>query len=297
MTLQQLKYLISLGQYLHFGTAARACFVSQPSLSLSIAELEKEIGIQLIDRSNRSVQMTPAGKDFLSSATEIIQMADNAVLQAKRVDCGTDGHISGGILCGLYTDTFPAAVKRFKDKYPCLDVELQPVNMNTMKTRLSQGMLDIALTRRLSGEEFNGNLDFRVLFKDRFKLALHRDHPLADRGSIELAELKDDPFVFLSETASTSTYRYTLELCARRGFTPRIDYKSPTLESLCTMLRAGMGCAIVPECREAYGSDDLVFLQIDGEDTVSDVVLVWKRQNANTLIPLFLEELQGCFSP
>jgi DNA-binding transcriptional LysR family regulator len=173
--------------------------------------------------------MTPAGKDFLSSATEIIQMADNAVLQAKRVDCGMVGHISVGILCGLYTDTFPAAVKRFKDKYPCLDVELQPVNMNTMKTRLSQGMLDIALTRRLSGEEFNGNLDFRVLFKDRFKLALHRDHPLADRGSIELAELKDDPFVFLSETASTSTYRYTLELCAGEGSHPASIISRPRL--------------------------------------------------------------------
>ena len=290
MTLQQLRYFIALGQHLHFGEAARACFVSQPSLSQSIADLEKEIEVPLFNRGNRSVQLTPAGSVFFTNVMEIIKLVDNAVIQAKRVNCGLSGHISIGILGGLSSGTFPASVKRFKDKYPNLDVDLQMVNMKTMNLHLLQGTIDIALTRKLDVENQSLDLDWITLYKDRFSLVVHRDHPLAASSRINLADLADQPFVFLAKDATPNTYNFTIALCAKRGLSPRIVYQAPTLEVLCTMLKAGMGCAIIPECASAYGSGELVFIEIDGEDTVSEVVLAWQRKNANSIIPLFLDE-------
>lgn len=294
MTLQQLRYFIALGRHLHFGEAARTCFVSQPSLSQSIAELEKEIDVPLFSRNNRTVSLTPAGTVFYESAAEIIRMVDNAVIQAKRVNCGMSGHVKIGILGGL-SATFPAKVKRFKDKYPNLDVELHIINMVNMHLDLLRGSIDIALTRKLNVENQSPQLDWVTLYQDRFCLVLHKDHPLAGSKHVNLSDFADDPFIFLSREVTPYTYNLTLDICVRRGFSPRIIYQASTLEELCLMLKAGMGCAIVPDCAATYGAEDLSFIAIEGEDTISDVVLAWNRNNTNSIIPLFLDELQDCY--
>lgn len=293
LTLQHLRYFIALSQHLHFGKAARACFVSQPSLSQSIADLEKEMEVQLFIRGKGYVELTPAGSLFYTDATEIIRLIDNAVIRAKRVNCGLSGSLSIGILGGLSSGSFPAYVKRFKDEYPNLDVDMKMSNMKTLNLSLLQGSIDIALTRKLDVEPQNVELDWITIYKDRFNLVLHKDHPLASCEHVNLADFADESFVFLNRDTTPNTYNFTLNICANRGLSPRIVYQASTLEALCAMLKAGMGCAIIPECASVYGTGELVFKELEGEDTVSDVVLAWHRKNANSLIPLFLDEFAG----
>jgi DNA-binding transcriptional LysR family regulator len=290
MTVQQLRYFLAVAQYLHFGEAAKACFISQPSLSHSISELETELNLKLFYRDNRVIDLTPAGKVFCADIQSIITRLDDAVIRAKRAGSGYDGVLNIGSLGGLSAGKFPASIMAFKKKYPNLDVTLKQSNMKTLNMGLLQGTLDVALTRRIDVLQRSDELAWATLYQDRFGIVLRKDHPLAERTHIPFSELADEPFVFLDKEVTPNVYNYTLQLCTSRGLVPRIMHTATTLEIVCTLLKAGMGIAIIPDCALAYGSNELTFIEVEGEDTVSDVVLAWRRRDVNPIVPIFLEE-------
>lgn len=292
MTVQQLRHFIAVAQFLRFGEAAKACYISQPSLSHSISELEAELGPRLFYRDNRAVELTPAGKVFLTAAQDIVKLLDDAIIRAKRADSGFAGSLVVGSLGGLSAGTFPARINDFKKKYPNIDVALKLSNMKGLNMGLLQGSIDVALTRKIDVVHRSDELSWAQLYQDRFGIVLRRDHPLAERSGLSVGDLADEPFVFLDKDVTPNVYNYTLQLCTSRGLVPRIMQTGPTLEIVCTLLKAGMGVAIIPDCAMAYGADELKFIQIEGEDTISDVVLAWRQRNVNPIVPIFLEEFR-----
>ncbi|MGN1001332.1 MAG: LysR family transcriptional regulator [Oscillospiraceae bacterium] len=290
MTVQQLRYFIAVAQHLHFGEAAKACYVSQPSLSHSILELEAELNLKLLYRDNRSVELSPAGKVFYEDAQDIVRRLDEAVLKAKRADSGFEGTISVGALGGLSAGEFPAHIMNFKKKYPLIDVSITQTNMRTLNMNLLKGAMDVALTRKLDIIHRSNEIEWQTLYQDRFGIVLYRDHPLAERQRISTEELKREDFVFLSQTVTPHVYNYTIQLCANRGFVPNITHTGATLEIVCTQIKAGMGIGLLPECAMTYSSGLLRFIPLEGEDAVSDVVLAWRKRNMNPTVPTFLEE-------
>ena len=292
MTLQQLRYFITLGQYLHFGEAAKACFISQPSLSQSITDLETELNLKLLDRSSRRVELTPAGKVFYSDAQEIIKNADEAIIRARRADSGLDGAFKIGTLGGLSSVEFLTTIADFKNKYKTIDIMLMQSNMKSLNMGLLQGSLDVALTREFDIIHHSQELMWATLFQSRYGIVLRKDHPLAQCDTIQLPELKDEPFILVDKDVSPNAYNVSIQICTSRGLEPRILYTEPTLEIVCALVKAGMGISVQPDCALTYGEDKLKFIPIEGEDTYSDVVLAWRRRNMNPIVPLFLEEFE-----
>lgn len=290
MTVQQLRYFIAVAQYLHFGEAAKACYVSQPSLSHSIAELESELNLKLLYRDNRSVELSPAGKVFLADAQDIVKRLDDAVIKAKRADSGYSGTLNVGALGGLSAGDFPASIAQFKKKYPNIDVNLIQTNMKTLNMSLLKGELDIALTRKLDVIHRSDEIDWHTLFQDRFGIVMRADHPMADREDLKPADLAGEPFIFLEQSVTPHVYNHTIQLCTSRGLVPNITRTAPTLEIACTLIKAGMGIGVLPECAKAYSFGLLKFIPLEGDDAVSDVVLAWRRRNVNPIVPVFLEE-------
>lgn len=290
MTVQQLRYFLAVAQYLHFGEAARACYVSQPSLSHSIAELESELNFKLLYRDNRSVELSPAGKVFFADAQEIVKLLDQAVERARRADSGYSGTLNIGALGGLAAQKLPAYIARFKKKYPNIDVNLTQTNMKTLNMNLLTGALDVAMTRKLDVIHRSDEIDWHTLYQDRFGIVARADHPLAARGETELEKWSGESFIFLDRGVTPHVYNYTMGLCTTRGLVPNITRTAPTLEIVCTLIKSGMGVAILPECAKAYAFDILEFIPLDGDDALSDVVLAWRRRNVNPIVPVFLQE-------
>ena len=290
MTVQQLRYFIALAQHLHFGEAARACYVSQPSLSHSIAELEGELNLKLLYRDSRAVELTPAGRVFYDDATDIIKKLDEAVIRAKRADSGYSGSIHIGSLGGLSSDSFPAKILQFKRKNPNIDVNFTQTNMKTLNLCILKGSIDVALTRRLDVLSRADELQWKTLYQDRFGVLVQSDSPLAAAEKIDLKSLADEQFVFLEPSVTPNVYNYVISLCAARGLVPKSTYPAPTLEIVCTLVKAGMGIAIVPDCAMVYSSGELKFFPLEGDDALSDVVLAWRGRNINPIVPVFLNE-------
>ncbi len=290
MTVQQLRYFIAVAQYLHFGEAAKACYVSQPSLSHSILELESELNLKLLYRDNRKVELSPAGRVFYEDAQEIVRRLDEAVLKAKRAESGFEGSITIGSLGGLAKSHFLDSIKNFRMKHPYADVVITQTNMKTLNMSLLKGEMDVALTRKLDIIQRSDEIEWHTLYQDSFGLVTHRDHPLAQKGKLSPEDLRDEDYIFLSQLVTPHVYNYTIQLCANRGFVPKISHTAPTLEIVCTLIKAGMGIGILPECAMAYSSGQLHFTPLEGEDVVSDVVLAWRKRNVNPVVPAFLEE-------
>lgn len=291
MTVQHLRYFLAVAQYLHFGEAAKACYVSQPSLSHSIAELETELGLKLFYRDNRSVALTAAGKVFYEDVQDIVDRLDGAELRARRAASGMVGSLNIGTLGGLASGEFPSQIAAFRRRYPDVDVNLSHSNIKSLNTNLLTGAIDVALTRRIGISQRSDEIVSRTLYCDRFGVVVRHDHPFALAGSFSLEELEREDFVFLSQTVTPGVYNYTIRLCTSRGFVPNILRTAATLEGVCSLIKSGMGIGILPECALAYSSGLLVFLPLDGEDAVSEVVLAWRRRNTNPVVPNFLEEL------
>lgn len=290
MTVQQLRYFIAVAQYLHFGEAAKACYVSQPSLSHSILELEAELNLKLLYRDNRRVELSPAGKVFYEDAQEIVLRLDDAVLKAKRAESGFDGTLTIGSLGGLAKSDFLASIKSFRQKHPYADVEITQTNMKALNMNLQKGEMDVALIRKLGIINNSDGIALHTLYQDSFGIIMHTDHPLAKLERIGPEELKAEEYVFLSQLVTPHVYNYTIQLCANRGFVPNITHTAPTLEIVCTLIKAGLGIGILPECAMAYSSGQLHFVPLEGEDAISDVVLAWRKRNMNPILPAFLEE-------
>ena len=290
MTLQQLRYFTTLGQHLHFGDAAKACLVSQPSLSQSITDLETELNMKLLDRSSRRVELTYAGKAFYNDAQKIIETIDKAILRAKRMDAGLEGEFRIGTHSGLLSESFLSKIASFKKKHETLDISLLQISMKSLNMALLHGSIEIALTRELDVIQHKGELSWTRLFQSRFGIVLRNDHPLAQCESIQFSELKDESFVFVDKEIAPNGYNKILQICASRGLTPRILQTTATMEIVCAMVKAGLGISILPDSALKYSTGDLKFIQLEGEDTYSNVVLVWRRRNMSPIVPLFLEE-------
>lgn len=290
MTVQQLRYFIAVAQYLHFGEAARACYVSQPSLSHSILELEAELNLKLLYRDSRKVELSPAGKIFYNDAREIVCRLDDAVLKARRAESGFEGSITIGSLGGLAKSNFLDRIKDFRTRHPHADVVITQTNMKTLNMSLLKGELDVALTRKLDIIQRSDEIEWHTLYQDSFGIVTHKEHPLAKLRQVSPENLKNEEFIFLSQLVTPHVYNYTIQLCANRGFVPNITHTASTLEIACTFIKAGMGIGILPECAMAYSSGLLNFIPLEGEDVISDVVLAWRKGNVNPVVPAILEE-------
>ena len=289
--MQQISHFIAVAQHLHFGEAAKELYIAQPALSNSIAALEAELRVRLFERSSRKVVLTPAGKVFYENVQDVVERLNQAVQKARLAESGCAGSLDIGILGGLSKGDFPKVIYRFQKRFPHVAIQLHQTNMRTLNRWLAHGEVDLGITRSVDLQGRADELQWRVLYQDRFSLFCRSDAPLAQCKKIDFPALSREPFVILDQSVTPNVHRLILQLCRDRGMTPNILYTAPTLEIACMFVKAGLGISILPYCGLRYGEGELTARELDGEDAVSDVVVAWRIQHMNPAIPGFLEEM------
>lgn len=274
--LRHLRYFIAVAEELHFGRAARRLNISQPPLSQQIQILEQQIDARLFARTNRSVELTAAGIQFLGDARQIIQDVTVAADKAARLHRGEAGELRIGFTSSApFITTVSDALYSYRQRYTGVHIRMQEINSRQQLDPLLAGRLDLGVMRNTSLPD---TLDYQLILREPLCAVVHRAHRLASRGTISLSELNDEPFVFFDPQVGTALYAETMALLHRYAIYPSVAQEVGEAMTILGLVATGLGVSILPAsfCRARL--ENLCWLALHEEDARTEVWLVWAKQ-------------------
>lgn len=196
--LRHLRYFIAVAEELHFGRAAARLNISQPPLSLQIRQLEQQIGAQLLYRSQRSVQLTPAGDQYLLDARQILNQVDAASVRAARLHQGHSGELRLGFTSSApFVPAVSRALSLYRQRYPDVLIQTREMNTRAQIAPLQSGELDLGLMRNTT---LPRGLAWQFIHSEPLRVLLPERHPLTARKVINLPDLDKQPLIFSIRT-------------------------------------------------------------------------------------------------
>lgn len=241
MNLRDLHYLVALAEHRHFGRAAEACFVSQPTLSTQIKKLEDELGVTLVERTPRRVLLTTVGRDIVARARDVLTEVEQIKGIARRTLNPEAGTLRLGMFPTLGPYLLPHVVPRLHQRFPQLELLLVEEKSEELLHRLREGRLDAAL---LALPVHDDGLHAEFLFEEPFVLAVPRNHPLAARPALKLADLDGQNLLLLED--GHCLREQALAVCQLAGANEKNGFRATSLETLRQMVAAEVGITLLP---------------------------------------------------
>lgn len=286
MNLRDLKYLVALADYGHFGKAAKACFVSQPSLSIQIKKLETTLGVELLERTSRSVLFTDIGKAIAEQARELLQQAAAIQALAKSAQDPFSGELKLGVIPTLTSYLLPHLLPQLAktENFPKLSIFLSEQPTSELLQNLKQGKLDAALlSLPLVNEEFMAE----PLFEEELCLAVPAKNSLPTRKAIKPSDLKGKSLLLLEEGHCLRDQ--ALQLCHRMGAHEATHFRSTNLEILRYMVASNLGITLMPHlaCTPQNG---LRYLGFNTPKPKRTIGIIWRSSSPKRLLLMRLVE-------
>ncbi|NDL63130.1 LysR family transcriptional regulator [Acerihabitans arboris] len=292
--LRHLRYFIAVAETLHFGRAAEKLHISQPPLSQQIQMLEQLVGARLLERNNRNVRLTPAGKQFLEQAWLIIEQVNQAADRAARIHRGESGEITIGFTSSTpFNQRISASLLAFRQQHPAVHIQMVETNTKQQIEPLLNGKFDMGVMRNTPLPDA---LTYQLLLKESLVAVVHQDHPLAAAGGrISVRQLANEPFVFFDRKVGTALYDETLLLLKEFGITPYITQEVGEAMTIIGLVSAGLGVSILPASFARIKVDSVRYLGLEEPQAKTEVWLVTHRQKelsaaARMLINLMLKQ-------
>lgn len=298
MNLRDFEYLVSLDEHRHFGKAAAACYVSQPTLSTQLKKLEAELGVELIERSPRQVTLTTAGRRVVAKARTILAHAQEIRGIARQAQDPRSGSVRLGVFPTLAPYLLPHVVPPLHRGFPDLELLLSEAKTDDLLDQLSAAHLDAAILALPVADE---SLHVEPLFREDFLLAVPAGHPLAERrddpGGAPLEVLADSPLLLLEEGHCLRDQ--ALAVCRKAGG-PVDGFTATSLETLRHVVAAGVGITLLPELAVSppvAASEGIVLLRFQDPAPHRDIGLFWRRTTVyRHLLPEIADALRTIMS-
>ena len=241
MNLRDLRYFIALAETRHFGRAAEACFVSQPTLSTQLKKLEEELGVALFERAPRNILLTPDGEQILRHAKLALSHVGTMQEIAKHTKDPESASIRLGIFPTLAPYLLPHVVPKLRKRFPNLELLLIEEKTEILIHQLRDGLIDAAiLAEPLTEEQFES----MHLFTEPFVLALPEKHPLSKQLTLGMGELEQQHLLLLEDGHCLRDQ--ALAVCALSGASEKEGFRATSLETLRQMVAAGVGITLLP---------------------------------------------------
>lgn len=289
MTLRELEYLVALAKHLHFGRAAEACLVSQPTLSAQIKKLEDELGVALVERDSRGVILTSYGHETAERARQIllqVEQLKQGIHQSQNPEAGT---LRLGVFPTLGPYLLPHIVPAARKRFPKLELLLIEEKSLELLSRLRDGEIDAAI---LALPIPDSQLRTEFLFEERFLLAVPNSHPFSRRTSIAVGELAKHDLMLLEDGHCLRDQ--ALEVCRFSGATERSSFRATSLETLRQMVNAEVGVTLLPELatiRQGALSNGIHLLSFSDSNPSRQIAMCWRKSSAREALFLALAEL------
>jgi LysR family hydrogen peroxide-inducible transcriptional activator len=279
VNLRDLAYLVAVADERHFGRAAAASFVSQPTLSTQIKKLERELGVELLERNSRQVMLTPAGEQVVERARLILREVDMIRQLADQARDPEAGTIRVGLFPTLGPYLLPHVVPKVRDRFPNLELLLFEEKTDEVLDRVRDGSLDAGVLAMPINDD---TLHVEPLFDEDFVLAVPASHPLAERHEPVPASVIADQSVLLLEEGHCLRDQ-ALAVCQLVGAAERNGFRATSLETLRQMVAAGVGVTLLPELAVSPpvpASTEIALVPFRDPAPHRQIAMCWRKSSA-----------------
>lgn len=281
MNLKDLKYLVALADTGHFGKAAARTFVSQPTLSAQLKKLEEYLGVKLVERQPKNVQLTDVGRQVVVRARRMLEDGDEIVALARNNTDPLAGKLRVGLIPTIGPYLLPRVMPKLRKALPQLHLMLYEYQTESLLKRLRDGEIDTGIMA-LPGP--SDGMDFQELYREAFTVALPIGHPLAEKSAIKVQDLKGQTLLLLEDGHCLRDQ--ALEVCSRIDVKEAEDFRATSLETLRQMVVAGLGITLLPELAvdAPFGSQrGLAVRQFAKPAPTRTVGAVWRKSSTRTV--------------
>ena len=290
-TIRQLEYLVALDTHQHIGRTAEACFVSQPTISTQIRELEKHLGVAVVERVGRGVAMTAAGRELAERARAILRGTDEMVESGHRSATALTGPLRLASIPTAAPYILPRVLPAMRARHPEAKMHLSELRTAPLTAALAAAEIDLGL---LALPFDNHRFEHAVVLDDHFLLAMAIGHRLAEQPQVPMESLEDETVLLLEDGHCLRDH--VREICDRTGARSDGGIQGTSLATICQMVAAGMGVTLIPasaqavEAREGTG---VAVRPFSDADPCRQLALIWRRHAPAAALYRELAELMA----
>lgn len=288
MELRQIRYFHCVARELSFTKAARILHIAQPPLSRQIKMLEEELGVAVFERLGRGIVLTDAGRYFLDQTEKMTQRLQETINATRRIGKNDRIWFGVGFVPSTLYGHMPALIRQLRQLNT--QVEIGLVEMTTLQQfeALKSGRIDIGVGRILLNDE---EIERLVLTDEPLVVALPITHRLANKASVRLADIMEEPLILYPAKPRPSYADHVLNLCRQKGYSPQVIQEVNELQTAIGLVTATIGIAIVPESVRRLHRDDVVYVNLDEPEFTSPIMLSWRKNDHSA----FLQQTIGLF--
>jgi DNA-binding transcriptional LysR family regulator len=246
MDLRHLRYFVAVAEEMNMHRAAVRLHISQPPLSLTIKQLEDEIGAALFTREGRGIQITRAGMIYLEHARRILADTDAAGEQARLSHQGITGTLRIGFVSSSISGILQKSVAAYKKKYPGVLLDIRQSNNSIIPGQLEQGQIDVGILRL--PEPLPSTLEMKDVWRESWCVALPEKHVLCGQKSVSIKNLDGERLIFYPRWNTPAGYDDVIEMFREHQVSPDIYQEATEQMTIAGLVASGMGIGIVPEC-------------------------------------------------
>jgi LysR family hydrogen peroxide-inducible transcriptional activator len=275
-TLKQLRYLCAVAEHCHFGNAARACHVSQSTLSAGILELEDALGAALVERNNRQVILTTLGREVVERSQDILMGVEDLVAVCDASSEPFTGKMRLGVIPTIAPYILPGLLKRLRRKHPDFQLFIREDLSGHLVDALHHGELDVLL---LALPYPADNVESMHLFDDEFVFACPRDHAMAEIGKMNTSDLRSQDLLLLEDGHCLRDH--ALEACRLKDSDISIPYQATSLNTIVQMVANGIGVTLLPQMAldaRILSGTDVKTHQFSEHNVSRSIGLMWRKK-------------------
>ena len=281
LELRHYRYFKVVAEELHYRKAADRLFISQPGLSRQIKQMEETLGVQLLVRNKRKVELTAAGRYLKDEIDFIFNHLALTRKHLKLIDKGEEGELRIGFLGSAMQNVIPDLLLKMSQQYPGISTSLEEMSNGLQVAAIDKDRLDIGFVR-LARVPYG--IKIRPVYQDTFSVVLPAEHPLTESSFESIRQLEMENFILFSSDYSPTYYDKIMSIFEDQGFTPHITHKSVHAHTIFKLVELGLGVSIVPTSLQ-YGYDHNVkFIELKGIHQSALLSMIWKEGNRNPVL-------------
>jgi DNA-binding transcriptional LysR family regulator len=281
-----LRYFVTVAEERHFGRAAERLHIAQPPLSQQIQKLERQLGVDLIDRSRRPIELTDAGTALLGEARLALTHGERAFAAARRAATGHLGHLHIGALQAAVDGVLSYVMRAHRRDYPDVKLELTELDTTEQVAQLVEHRLDVGFLR---GPVDEPSLTIQTLIEDPLAAVVSEDDALAEHERIAPALLGDQPIILWTRGAAPTTYADVVALFRLHEIQPPIVDESPRIQTILALVASGAGIALLPTSFINLSRKGVRFIPLHGPLPHRPLALAWRTTNQSPSVRCFLD--------
>lgn len=286
LELRHFEYFLVLSEVLHYRKASEKLSITQSALSQQIQRLEMILGAQLFERTNRTVQLSHAGKLFQKEAQIILSQIDYSIERWKLANQGINGLIRIGFVGSAMQKYLPPILKQFSEKYPKVKFYLDDLSNKDQLAAIEKNQLDIGFIR---SNDVPSSMNIQSVFKENFSLVLPKNHHINKENFKDIGQLSNESFILFPNEKSQFYYQQIINLCGEYGFSPLISHRSIHGPTIFKLVESGLGISIVPNSLKDEYNYNIHFIELADSKHQTELFAVWKKNIKNDALNYLLE--------